>query len=130
MNKKLFSKWAANAPGNICPNKQNSLFYSSVVGWFFVGCLCVKFQVCFFSCGFLLNASLTAKWVSGRKCMHLPGAAPGVNRSGRTFKVSHFIQPVTVTVMPKGETPATAFVGILRQITIIKDTCAFGQHFH
>lgn len=28
--------------------------------------------------------------------MQLPGAAQGVNRSGRTFKVSHFIHPVTL----------------------------------
>jgi len=93
---------SADATGKISPNKKISLFYSKdvfLVGW------SLLFKVsslewgkglanCFFTCGSLLYTLLTAKWISGEE-MQLPQCCTR-GKSGRPFRVSRFVQPLTL----------------------------------
>lgn len=95
---------SADATGNISPNRRISLFYSRVVFFFFAWlCFCFKFQVwkgakvyyiAFFTCGSLLHTLLTAKWITGEE-MQLPWCCTR-GKSGRAFRVEHFVQPTTL----------------------------------
>lgn len=85
---------------------QQKDFTISFQGWGFfwlVCCFCLKFQVwkgakvwhiAFFTCGSLPHSSLTAKWISVEE-MQLPQCCTR-GKSGRAFRVSHFVQPVTL----------------------------------